>query len=179
MIKQIWYSICISYMELPIWVQEGLLVALCIGGVALLSFYGVKKGIKLTLRLLLFEYVVLIFCSTFFFRPTMKERIYDFHPFWSYVAIQEGRKHLLKENIMNVVMFVPIGLLLECGIRVMTWREVLLIGAGVSLIIEILQLVFMRGFSEFDDVIHNTLGCMIGLGIYNLMVLSRKLFVRI
>lgn len=159
-------------MELPIWVQEGLLVALCIGGVALLSFYGVKKGIKLALRLLLFEYVVLIFCSTFFFRPTMKERIYDFHPFWSYVAIQEGRKHLLKENIMNVVMFVPVGFLLGCASRGMRWWMALLIGVGISVSIEALQLVFKRGFSEFDDVFHNTLGCLIGFGvIYGLRLL--------
>lgn len=27
----------------------------------------------------------------------------------------------------------------------------------------------MKGFSELDDVMHNTLGCMIGYGIYSLV----------
>ena len=35
-------------------------------------------------------------------------------------------------------------------------------GCGISVTIEALQFFFMRDFSEVDDVIHNTLGCLIG-----------------
>ena len=45
----------------------------------------------------------------------------------------------------------------------------LLIGAGISVSIEALQFVFMKGFSELDDVFHNTLGCVIGVGVYSLI----------
>ena len=44
----------------------------------------------------------------------------------------------------------------------MTWLMVVIIGCGISVTIESLQFLFMRGFSELDDVMHNTLGCILG-----------------
>ena len=44
----------------------------------------------------------------------------------------------------------------------MTWWKALLVSCGISVTIEALQFLFMRGFSEVDDVMHNTLGCLIG-----------------
>ena len=41
----------------------------------------------------------------------------------------------------------------------MTWLMVVIIGCGISVTIESLQFFLMRGFSEVDDVMHNTLGC--------------------
>ena len=38
----------------------------------------------------------------------------------------------------------------------------LLIGCSISVTIEALQFWFMKGFSEVDDVMHNTVGCLIG-----------------
>ena len=40
----------------------------------------------------------------------------------------------------------------------MTWLMVAIIGCGISVTIEALQFIFMRGFSEFDDVMHNMVG---------------------
>lgn len=72
---------------------------------------------------------------------------------------------------MNVVVFVPVGFLL--GFRIQdssfTIRKALLValmGCGISVLIEALQFFFMRGFSEVDDVIHNTVGCLIGFCVY-------------
>lgn len=42
-----------------------------------------------------------------------------------------------------------------------------LIGCGISVTIEALQFFFMRGFSELDDVMHNTVGCLIRLFMFN------------
>lgn len=39
----------------------------------------------------------------------------------------------------------------------------------MSLIIELLQLVMLKGCAEMDDIIHNTIGCMIGYGILYLL----------
>ena len=39
---------------------------------------------------------------------------------------------------------------------------VALMGCGISVTIEALQFFFMRGFSEVDDVMHNTIGCILG-----------------
>ena len=143
------------YHDIPQEVYEGLLSVLCVGT----TF---KTGLRYSAFLLLVEYVFLLFCSTVIFRTPGETRQYDFHPFWSY-----DRPDLLIENIMNVVVFVPVGFLL--GVRIQdssfTIRKALLValmGCGISVTIEALQFFFMRGFSEVDDVMHNTLGCLIG-----------------
>ena len=150
------------YQDIPQEVYEGLLSVFCLGLVIFIAWKGLKTGIRYSATLLLVEYIFLLFCSTVFFRTTCELRIYDFQPFWSYKAIQDGREDLLAENIMNVVVFIPVGLLLGIAFKQMTWLKVLLIGCGISVTIESLQFFFMRGFSELDDVIHNTVGCLIG-----------------
>ena len=72
---------------------------------------------------------------------------------------------LLHEVVMNVAVFVPIGVLLGQIFKGMVWWKVLIPGVCVSVIIELLQLILMRGLCETDDVLHNTLGCLIGIGI--------------
>lgn len=64
---------------------------------------------------------------------------------------------------MNVIVFIPVGLLLGSWLRVKgSWAIALLIGCSISLTIESLQFLFIKGFSEVDDVMHNTVGCLIG-----------------
>ena len=161
------------YHNIPTEVYEGLLSVFCIGLVVFIAWKGFKIGFRYSAILLLVEYVFLIFCSTIIFRTTGEIRQYNFHPFWSYQAIQDGREDLLAENIMNVVVFIPVGLMLGSFLRVkgsstseatksMTWLMVAIIGCGISVTIESLQFFLMRGFSEVDDVMHNTLGCILG-----------------
>ena len=149
--------------EVPHEVYVAMLIVLGVGALVLFGFCGFRKGLFYSLRLMLIEYVLLIYSSTVFFRKVMAERDYDFTPFWSYKAIMDGREpQLLSENIMNVVVFVPVGLLLGLCFRSMTWYRALLIGMCLSVGIESLQFIFLRGFSEFDDIFHNTLGCTLG-----------------
>lgn len=164
------------YQDIPQVVYEGLLSVFSLGLVIFLAWKGFKTGLRYSAILLLVEYVFLLFCSTVFFRATSVTRQYDFHPFWSYKAIQDGRENLLAENIMNVVVFIPVGLMLGSLLRVKgswspndswlmvkgLWLMVAIIGCGISVTIEALQFFLMRGFSEVDDVMHNTLGCLIG-----------------
>ena len=58
-------------------------------------------------------------------------------------------------------MFIPVGLLV--GKR--GWKG-LLFAIGCSVLIEVLQLLSRRGLFGFDDIIHNTLGAAIGLGLW-------------
>ena len=156
----------------PLYVYEGLLSVFCIATALLLAFKG-KKAWRGVARLLLVEYVFLIYCSTVLFRAAKEIREYDFTPFWSY-----SRPDLLIENIMNVVVFVPVGFLLGfvTGKGKKGWLVALLIGAGLSIGIETLQLVFKLGFAEVDDVMHNTLGCVIGYGVYSLVRIGYEKF---
>ena len=149
------------YRDVPISLYEGLLSILFFGAMVLVSFWGWKKGLKKIAGLLFAEYVFLIYCSTVIFRNFAEICGYEFIPFWSY-----ARTDLFVENIMNVVVFVPAGILLGCALRSMTWWKVLLIGCGISVSIEAMQYFYHRGFAETDDVMHNTLGCILGYGVY-------------
>ena len=113
---------------IPIWVYEAGILVLLAGLVICLSTCGIRKGLRYSLGLLLIEYVLLIYCSTVFFRNTGKLQ-YDFMPFWSYRDYFNGvDKGLLAENIMNMVVFVPAGLLAGAAFRSMSWKKVMVIG---------------------------------------------------
>ncbi len=144
-------------------------IAFVVGAVVFLTLMSIRKGFRWTSALLLLEYIFIIYCSTVIFRPTNPERRYDFHPFWSYRAIEGGTLSLVSEIIMNVVVFIPVGFLLGAAFKGMTWWKVLLIACSISVSVETLQFFLMRGFSEFDDVMHNTIGGIIGFGLYSLI----------
>ena len=156
--------------SIPDEVYEGLLSLLAIGVVVILAIKGLKNGWRSVSIWTLVEYVFLIFCSTLFLRVTNEFRKYNFRPFWSYEkCFQDGVFHLDPEIVLNILVFLPVGLLLGIGFKWMNCWRVLLIGGGLSLIIEVFQLITKRGFSEFDDVFNNTIGCMVGYGLYCLM----------
>ena len=162
--------------EVPHEVYVAILIVLCVGALILVGLYGFWKGLCYSLKLMFVEYVFLLYASTVIFRTVMNVRKYDFIPFWSYRAIMDGSEpQLLPENIMNVLGFVPVGVLAGAAFRGMSWLRALLIGAGLSVGIEVLQYVFKKGFCEVDDVMHNTIRCAIGYGSY---LIIRKLFVR-
>ena len=96
-------------------------------------------------------------------------------PFWSYWDYGEHSyfMEMFGENILNVLLFVPIGILAGCGLQRMTWKKVLFFGGGLSVCIEVLQFIFKKGFCETDDVIHNVLGCLIGYYIYRMAFLRQ------
>ena len=142
----------------PYYVYEGLASIFCLGLVVFIAWKGFKTGLWYSAALLLIEYIFLLFCSTVIFRTTGEVRQYDFHPFWSY-----ARPELFVENIMNVIVFIPVGMILGSLLRVKgSWLVALLIGCCISITIETLQFWFIKGFSEVDDVMHNTVGCLIG-----------------
>lgn len=148
--------------DIPSYIFEGLLTVFCIGLVLLVIFKrrNIWRGL---IHLALTEYIFFIYCVTVVFREIKGERQYEFELFWSY-----DKPVLLVENIMNVVVFVPLGMLLAGAIKELRWWQSLLIGGGISATIELIQLTTKRGFAEFDDVMHNTLGCMIGYVLYSL-----------
>lgn len=145
------------------------LIVLVSSFLILIGLKGFRRGIRYSMGVLLIEYIGLLYCSTVFYRITSKSVQYDYMPFWSYQAYFDGREpNALIENMMNILVFVPIGLLLGCLIKNKTFVRVAIVGACISIGIELLQLIFKKGFSELDDVMHNTLGCMIGFWMYRI-----------
>ena len=122
---------------------------------------------------LLVGYIFLIFASTVITRTVKADYDFEWRPFWSYVAIKEGKEYLLSLNSANVLMLMPVGFLVSC-IRDMDCKKAVLVGVLVSSVIEISQLVLKRGLFEFDDIFHNTVGCVVGYLIYKLLECSRE-----
>ena len=120
---------------------------------------------------LLVIYLGIVFGSTVFTRASTV-RQYKLLPFWSWAEVLMNQNiDQLIENLLNFVLFIPMGVLLPFimgrKVRVLI---AFLSGALVSLAIEVCQLVFMRGLFEWDDMIHNGVGCVIGCVIGNLVL---------
>lgn len=110
------------------------------------------------------EYIFWVFSTAVIFRNVQVARTFNLIPFWSYRAVRDGDILLLVQDIMNVIAFVPIGILLCCSICQMKLWQVLLFGLVFSVGIEVSQFILFRGFAEFDDVFHNAMGCLLGHG---------------
>ena len=121
--------------------------------------------------LLLFIFVVL--SSTILTRTSNKERMYKLMPFWSWKEVIRGNVKFLEENLLNLILLFPFGLLLPFAFyRKISWYKALFVGLVFSFFIEINQLMLCRGTFEWDDIIHNSLGAMIGC------IVANKIFER-
>ena len=72
--------------------------------------------------------------------------------------------------IGNIGLFIPTGIIMPILYRRLdSFWKVLLAGAGLSLVIEIIQLLLPGSVTDIDDLILNTAGAAIGCGIYKLV----------
>lgn len=115
---------------------------------------------------LVIEYYILVLCSTVICRTAPVSKRAEVMPFYNYADIWNGVdfKRTVMEILLNVALFVPIGFLLGGMVR-KGFVETCLIGCILSILIELLQLATRRGLCETNDVIHNTVGCMVGYGL--------------
>lgn len=101
-------------------------------------------------------------------------RNFELEVFWSYKkALFEGAAGLGAEIICNILLFVPWGILLpEVFKRFENPWWMLSASLIFSGAIELTQGIFRLGLFEFDDIINNVMGAMLGLGIYWVAVRS-------
>ena len=89
---------------------------------------------------------------------------YSYKDAWNDFSMTEWRN-----IILNILMFVPLGIILPCLIKKMqSFWKVYLVGLGFTCLIEIIQLLLKRGIFEPDDILGNTVGAMIGYGVFGL-----------
>lgn len=150
--------------SVPAWVFI-IALGIFVGGSVFIIRSG-KKGKTLSALLFLFVYYLFLLCSTVIFRETKTTVQHGSYPFWHYEGFFHGKLFFLLEAVMNVLVFIPIGLALCSAFRRLRWWQTVVIGMALSVGIELLQLVFKRGCADVDDVIHNTLGCLIGCCLY-------------
>ena len=113
-------------------------------------------GRRVTPRPLLAAYILFILMETIIGRKIGVGRV-ELVPFWSY-----SHPELRMEIVLNYILFIPLGVLLYLCFGEKFGLRVVIAGLLLSVSIEIVQLVFRIGLFEFDDMIGNTIGCLIG-----------------
>lgn len=84
-------------------------------------------------------------------------------------------KSALLNLIGNTAMFLPLGIVWPSVFQELdTHKKVIAAGMGCSLCIELLQLPFYDRVSDIDDLILNSLGFLMGYGIYLLVRAAKK-----
>ena len=121
------------------------------------------KGFQAYACLAALTFVAIVYASTVFTRNPQADYHYNLDLFWSWRAVFRGSREMLKEDILNILLLLPLGGLLPFVFdRKIRWWQGLLCGIVFSFGIEILQLVLRRGLFELDDILNNSLGCMLG-----------------
>ena len=102
---------------------------------------------------------------TIFKRTPRVERKIVLDLFWSFKKLFAGSKKGRKEVAQffnNILFFVPFGVLFPWR---KNWKALLISAVGFSIMIEMIQYIFLLGWCELDDVICNTTGGLIGFGL--------------
>lgn len=130
-------------------------------------------------------YVLANLYETILFRDPYPHRIAEWQLFWSYreaLVLPDGLKslfngtvqianpYLLKQIIHNILLYIPLGYLLPFTFCKLKPWQAIPIAVICSALTETTQLVFRIGLFEFDDMLHNTLGCVIGLLMYKWII---------
>ena len=90
-------------------------------------------------------------------------------PFF-YITDYEVKREALINIIGNVSLFIPTGIILPILYKCLnSFWKVLLTGAGISLCIEVIQLLLPNSVTDIDDLILNTAGVIIGYAVFSLV----------
>ena len=115
-------------------------------------------------------YVIGLFYLTVLSREPDKVNVIYLDLFWGY----DDPQHF-KEKLLNIAIFIPVGLLAGFLFKRHRVLIALLIGLAVSLSIECSQLAWSRGEFDVDDLFNNTLGAGIG-GVITWLMIKRFWF---
>ena len=126
-----------------------------------------EKAFQIITLVVFFIYIAMVIYSTVLNRDIdsagFKVKLI---PFRSYFMIHDGFTDKIREVIMNVALFYPIGFL-YCVLDTKKINSgkwpIVAMSAALSLLIELIQLVFKLGCVETDDIIHNVIGCCLGI----------------
>ena len=167
------FSLAKEYFVLGIVGAAVLIVALAVGYfIYKKCLHGEKQMAKRKLigYAVLFFYLIVVAGATLLrgnyggnnFCPYL---FYSYRNAWNTCSVVEWRN-----IILNILMFVPIGFLVPLMFpKIRSFLKVTLTGLGMTLLIEGIQLLGKQGIFEADDILDNTLGTMIGYGIYVLL----------
>lgn len=159
------------------WFVIGMIGITC--GVIARKIYLAKKmnAFKAFSFFFLCEYMFIVLVSTVLSRKSSTEYLYKLELFWSYRNFfRIGAVGVLFENFYNTLLLLPYGLLCQVLCKRMTMIKILVSGSVISITIELLQLVFKRGYFELEDIFHNILGVLLGYMLYKLLCKLKDCF---
>ncbi len=121
-------------------------------------------------------YFIIVIGATMLSRGQYETRQAILRPFETYRYAWFKMDMVYWRNlVLNILMFCPIGFLLPIIHPVFRkYYVVYATGFGCTFFIELAQFIFRCGVFETDDLINNTLGAMIGFGLYSLLVIVRE-----
>lgn len=137
-----------------------------------LVYKGVMKGSKklkaskVGLWSVLLIYIIIVLLATIGDRTSGYVNV-NLHLFSSYKdAYNSFSLREWRNIILNILMFAPLGFMLPIIFKKCEkWYITYLTGFVAALFIEAIQFIYKRGIFELDDILNNTLGCIIGYGI--------------
>lgn len=150
----------------PRWSREifALFLVFCIGFCLLMykSKFSLKKKIVSTV-LYLYSYNLLVI--TLLMRDTKSCFSYNFLPF--FLDRFDIQNKGVWDCVFNALLFLPLGFFIVClSENKHKYRNTMFFGFCITLLIEVLQLITKLGEFELDDVVFNTLGTAVGVGLY-------------
>ncbi len=137
-----------------------------------------KKKHNLTMILFIIYFFILIwillFKMSFSFNELYRSRSINIIPFAG--SIMVNGKLYISEIINNILVFVPVGIY-TCMLK-QEWSILKKVSVAffISLAVEVLQFILAIGATDITDLIGNTIGGIIGIGIFYLFakVLKNK-----
>lgn len=82
----------------------------------------------------------------------------------NYMTSDLSRGIIINNLVGNLVLFIPFGMLIGILINKFVWKA-LVVGFITSFGFELIQLMFVLGAFDIDDIILNTMGTLIGISI--------------
>jgi len=129
------------------------------------------RRVQISARIILLGYALQLgYWMLFGFgRAAQSQYMYNIVPFATICLFIRGGTHqeVLINLLGNVGVFVPIGLLIPAATGGRLKKSLSLFWLGI-MGLEILQLLTRRGIFDVDDFFLNTVGFLIGYGIYRL-----------
>ena len=152
------------------WECRGSIISAVLLYIIILVFLWISnKRRKLVITKSIFELIFIIYCIcvlriTGIIGMKFNLSYFSFSMLTLYIPFVDGS---IKMIFLNFLLFVPYGFLLPIVFRECKWsyKKIIVIGFGTTIIIELLQ-VFAGRFSEIDDILTNGFGTLVGYIIY-------------
>lgn len=122
-------------------------------------------------------YIVFLLGGTLLCRDIGQSHRVEWRLFWSYKEIMNNPNVSIRfQMLYNVLIFIPWGAIVPRLFRVKSGSRVIINALAFSLFIETVQLILRLGLFELDDIYHNTVGAVLGYGMYRMFNKMKKEF---